>query len=86
MFFVNCSSNTSSGNGSGASLSEGNKMQVIDVAELEKLLSEQLISVIKTEYVIQDEQYRLLHPDMLRAVVSNNTGKDIKDIVLAFVA
>lgn len=36
--------------------------------------------------MVQDEQHKSLYPDMLQAVVYNNTELDIKDAVVAFVA
>ena len=54
--------------------------------ELESNLSEQPVVVIKTEYVVQNQQYKTIYPDMLQAVIQNNTEEDIKDAVIAFVA
>ena len=50
------------------------------------MLSGLPVSVVKSEYLVQDEQYKSLYPDMLNAVIQNNTDADIKDAVLAFVA
>lgn len=54
--------------------------------ELEHNLSTQPVTIIKTEYVVQDARYKSLYPDMLQAVLQNNTTEDIKDAVVAFVA
>lgn len=54
--------------------------------ELAKIISSQEVAVIDTSYVIQDEKYKSLYPDMLQAVLKNNTEVDIKDAVVAFVA
>ena len=43
-------------------------------------------TIIKTEYVVQDEKYKSLYPDMLQVVLQNNTTEDIKNAVVAFVA
>lgn len=63
--------------GAGGSISE---------EELMKSIDEQELRVISTEYVIQDEKLKSLYPDMLQAVIQNDTDKDIKNAVLAFVA
>ncbi|QUI25420.1 hypothetical protein HZI73_25370 [Vallitalea pronyensis] len=54
--------------------------------ELEELLKALPITIISTEYVVQSEEYKSLYPDMLQAVIKNNTEKDIRDAVIAFVA
>ena len=64
----------------------GTQAVTMGIAEFEQLLSEQPLAVVKTEYIVQDEQYKLLYPDMLQAVIQNNTTEDIKDAVVAFVA
>lgn len=58
----------------------------VSVAELESNLSTQPVTIIKTDYVVQDEQFKSLYPDMLQAVLQNNTADDIKNAVVAFVA
>ena len=55
----------------------------------DKLLSQidaQELKVIKTKYVVQDEVYKSLYPDMLQAVIQNDTSYDIKNAIVAFVA
>lgn len=54
--------------------------------ELEKELNKQDIVVENVEYMIQDEQYKSLYPDMLSAIAKNNTNTDIRDITYAYVA
>lgn len=54
--------------------------------ELEEKLKEQSIYVVSTDYIIQDDQYKALYPDMLNAVIKNNSGKDIKTAAVAFAA
>lgn len=70
-----------------SSASNGNNNSAdINEDELSAILSEQNLSVISTKYIIQDENYKSLYPDMLSAVIQNNTSEDIKDAVVAFVA
>ena len=55
----------------------------------DKLLSQidaQELKVIKTKYVVQDEVYKALYPDMLQAVIQNDTSYDIKNAIVAFAA
>ena len=52
----------------------------------DKLLMELPVTIIKTKYTVQDEKYKSLYPDLLQAVLQNNTDEDIKSAVVAFVA
>lgn len=54
--------------------------------KLEDLIESQPLKVIKTDYLVQDEQHNTLYPDMLQAVIENNSGEDIRNAVIAFVA
>lgn len=54
--------------------------------ELEEKLKEQPMFVISTDYIVQDEKYKSLYPDMLNAVIQNASGKEIKNAKVAFVA
>ena len=54
--------------------------------ELEKALLEEPMYVEKTDYIVQSPQYKALYPDMLQAVIKNNSGTDVKNAVVAFVA
>lgn len=54
--------------------------------ELDALLLEQPMYVQSTKYVVQDEKYKTLYPDFLQAVVKNNSGTDVKNLQVAFVA
>ncbi len=54
--------------------------------ELDALLLEQPMYVESTEYVVQDEKLKALYPDILKAVIRNNSGTDVKNAVVAFVA
>lgn len=54
--------------------------------ELEAELKNQPVYVESTEYIVQDEQYKALYPDILSAVVKNNSGTDVKNVQVAFAA
>lgn len=76
---------SSSGNADPANHKEPAE-QVVSVTDFENLLASQPLAVVKTKYVVQDEQYKSLYPDMLQAILQNNTTEDIKNAVVAFVA
>lgn len=52
----------------------------------DKLIAGQALAVTSTKYVVQDTRFKSLYPDMLQAILKNNTASDIKDAVVAFVA
>lgn len=54
--------------------------------ELENALLNEPMYVVKTKYLVQDDRYKALYPDMLQVVVKNNSGTDIKNAVVAYVA
>ncbi|MBQ8767235.1 MAG: hypothetical protein IJZ16_10595 [Clostridia bacterium] len=56
------------------------------VAELEEAIDKQEVKITSTKYVIQDDKYKALYPDMLQAVIINNSKFDLKNAVVAFVA
>ena len=58
----------------------------LDQKGLEEALMEQPLAVIETEYVVQNDEYKALYPDLLQAIIQNNTQSDIKNVVVAFVA
>lgn len=60
--------------------------RTLSVDEFENLLSQMPVHVISTKYTVQDEQYKSLYPDILQAVLQNDTSYDIKNAVVAFVA
>lgn len=66
--------------------SEQSTVETMSVADFDNLLSTLPLTVISTQYVVQDDQYKALYPDMLQAVIQNNTTADIKDAVIAFAA
>lgn len=62
------------------------EVKELTVSEFDELLAGLPLSVVKTEYIVQDEQHKSLYPDMLSTVIMNNTDSDIKEAVLAIVA
>lgn len=62
------------------------KKKELTVEELETQLSEQELKITSTNYIVQDERYKALYPDMMQAILQNNTEHDIKNAVVAFVA
>ena len=58
----------------------------MSLTEFKELIASQPINVTSTEYAIQSDDFKSLYPDMLQAVVKNNTEIDIKSSVIAFVA
>ncbi len=65
---------------------KGNDKKTYSVQEFEELLSKAPLSVKSTKYVVQNDEYKALYPDMLQAIFQNNTVYDIKNATLAFVA
>ena len=76
----------STGNNNTEESTKQNSKQSMSISEFENLLAEQPLYVSKTEYVVQDDEHKALYPDMLQAILSNNTTVDIKNAVVAFVA
>lgn len=62
---------------------EAIEMSAID---FEELLTKLPLAVVSTNYVVQDDEYKSLYPDLLETVILNNTDQDIKDAVIAIVA
>lgn len=58
----------------------------VSIDELDELLAKQPLYVSSTEYVVQDSRYKSLYPDLLQAVITNNSEDDIKNAVIEFVA
>lgn len=70
-----------------ASMAQSSKETVnMNVSDFKDLLSNQPVSVVSTDYVVQDEEYKALYPDMLQGVIKNNTDADIKNAIVAFTA
>lgn len=57
-----------------------------NAVELEMELSSQDVLVESVEYIVQDPEYKNLYPDMISAIVKNNSDMDIKNIEYGFVA
>ncbi len=75
--------NPNDASGSGIPLEQQNELTP---EELDSVLLEQPVYVESTKYVVQDARYKSLYPDMLQAVIRNNSGTDVKNLVIAFVA
>ena len=65
-----------------SSSTESNLTEEDLLAAIEK----QEVKVISTQYVVTDEETKLLFPDYMQAVIQNNSSADIKTAVVAFVA
>ncbi len=65
---------------------KGNNKKEYSAEAFEELLSKAPVSVKSTKYVVQDDEYKALYPDMLQAIFQNNTAFDIKNATLAFAA
>lgn len=48
--------------------------------KLEEALKKQDVYTFDAKYVVQHNDWKALYPDMLQALVKNNTDKDIRDI------
>ncbi|MCD8278669.1 Uncharacterised protein [uncultured Clostridium sp.] len=62
------------------------EVKELSAGEFDELLAGLPVSVVNTEYIVQDDQYKSLYPDLLSTVIQNHTDEDIKDAVLAIVA
>ena len=62
------------------------KIRNMNCQEFDELLSTLPVSVVRTQYIVQDEEYKILYPDMLQAVIENNSDNDIKNVTIAFAA
>lgn len=60
--------------------------KTMTIAELNEAINNQPMKVINTEYIVQDDEFKALYPDMLSAVIQNNSGTDIKNAIVGFVA
>ena len=58
----------------------------VNADELEEMLAKQPAYISSTKYLVQDKNYKTLYPDILQAVIKNNSEDDIKDAVVVFVA
>lgn len=55
-------------------------------SDLLSQIEAQEVRITATRYVVQSDEYKALYPDMLQAVITNDSDRDIKDAVVAFVA
>jgi tetratricopeptide (TPR) repeat protein len=53
---------------------------------LEEMKANQEVSVDKVSIVIQSTQYKALYPDMIQAIIRNNSDKTIKNFKIGFLA
>lgn len=60
--------------------------EILDLDTLLQDASKVDLSIIETIYTVQDEEDKVLYPDLLQVIIQNNTDKDIKDAIVAFVA
>jgi len=60
--------------------------KTVDALLLETSLSELPLTILETNYVVQDTEFKALYPDMLQVILKNNTEEDIKNAVVGFVA
>lgn len=58
----------------------------LSAKELAAKLKEQPIFVVSSKFVVQSEEYKSLYPDMLNAVFTNASGKEIKNVTVAYAA
>lgn len=65
---------------------KGEEKKTMTIAELNEAINNQPMKVINTEYIVQDDEFKALYPDMLSAVIQNNSGIDIKNAIVGFVA
>ncbi len=62
------------------------KEETMTAAKLNRLLAEQPVAVINTNYIVQDANYKAIYPDLLSATILNQSGVDIKNATIAFAA
>lgn len=86
MSSVTKSTSSNSGNLSSNANIDNSQEKEITAKELEAQLSKQGVEIIATKYLVQDETFKALYPDMLQVIIENNTEYDIKNMVVAFVA
>lgn len=61
------------------------ELKELSMIEFDELLKELPMSITSTKYVIQDDEFKSLYPDLLQVILKNNTQEDIKNAVVAFV-
>lgn len=91
IFLFGCSS---SSNNEKSSTNDKKEVEVVKEKEEEKLSSQELdeklntlpLVVESTKYTVQDEEYKSLYPDLMQAILRNNSNSDIKSAIVSFVA
>ena len=58
----------------------------ITITEFEELLNKQPMTVFSTQYLVQDNKDKEAYPDLLEAVVKNNTTQTVTSVEIAYVA
>ena len=64
----------------------GKETQTMTIQQFDALLAQQPLAVVSTKYLVQDEEYKSLYPDMLQAVIRNNSNAEIQNAKVAFAA
>ncbi len=65
---------------------ETKNVQTMGIQDFDNLIQSQDVVITETRYTVQDAQYKSLYPDLLQVILKNNTDKDIKDVIVAYVA
>lgn len=63
-----------------------NRMVTVNSKELDELIAKQPVYIKSTKYVVQDSRFKTLYPDLLQAIIMNNSKDDIKNAIVVFVA
>lgn len=58
----------------------------ITITEFEELLNKQPMTVVNTQYLVQDNKDKEAYPDLLEALVKNNTTQTVTSVEVAYVA
>lgn len=69
-----------------SSKTSGEAENTVGAESLEKQLKGQDVTVEGEAYIIQDPEFKNLYPDMLSAIIKNNSTDDIRDVSYGFVA
>lgn len=62
------------------------KINTKSASELEEELNKQPVKIVNSAYVVKDERLKSLYPDAITADLKNNSDKDIKNIMMGYVA
>lgn len=63
-----------------------NVIEEMTPAKLTEQLNKQPIFVTSAKFTVQHDQYKALYPDLLQAIIKNQSGVSIKNALVAFVA